>query len=286
RATEKLCEANNVGGGLSLRVETGRITPEDLLRRLADEGVAARRHPLLPAALAVERTSDLLRAPSFGEGLCYVQDVASQVLAAWAAPALLGRVLDVCAAPGGKLTLLAGLRGERRWVAGGDVAPARLELIRQNLARLRLPATPLLCADGRRLPFGDGCWDGVVLDVPCSATGMIRKYPELKWRWSEAGLAAHANLQGALLAEGARVVRPGGRLLYVTCSLEPEENADAVAALLAARPDFGRVSFGDLPPPRGLGEPPGRFVTRAGDFLMLPGADRMGMYGALLRREG
>lgn len=283
--TARICEADNLGGGMTLRVETRRIATRDLLGRLAGENVQAAPHPLLPSAIQTDHAGAVLRSHAFREGLCYVQDVASQLLVAWLAPLVAGTVVDACAAPGGKLTQLAGLGRPGARLLGGDVSPQRLALIRENLGRLRLSPVPLLRMDGRRLPFAPASLDGLLLDVPCSATGMIRKYPELKWRKHEADLPGYARLQRELLDEGARVVRPGGWLCYVTCSLEPEENEQTVDTFLAAQPGFRR-DFRGLAPPKGLGELPERFFTAEGDFRVLPAPDRMGLYAALLRREG
>ncbi len=282
RLAERICEANNIGGGATLRVETGRISPHDLLRRLSEEDVTARPHPLLPGAVMTDQAGALLRSASFREGLVYVQDVASQLLMAWCKPLFKGRVLDACAAPGGKLTWLAGLRAPKLQAMGADITPQRLRMMRENFARLRLAPQPLLRADGRRLPFASGGLDGVILDVPCSATGMIRKYPELKWRKQPSDMAGYVATQRELLNGAARLVRPGGWLLYATCSLEEAENQGAVATFLAEQPEFSRRKFAELAPPKGLGEPPRTFITREGDFQTLPAADRMGFYGALL----
>jgi 16S rRNA (cytosine967-C5)-methyltransferase len=282
---QTVCEADNRYEGAALRVETGRIAPQALLQRLADEGVAASRHGLLADALWCEQVGALLRTQAFREGLCYVQDVSSQLLIAWAAPLLQGRVLDACAAPGGKLTHLVGLRRPGTWAVGAELSAPRLAQVRENLQRLRLPATPLLRADARRLPCADGAWDAVLLDAPCSATGMIRKYPELKWRKHLEHLPALAATQAALLAEAARVVRPGGHVLYATCSLEPEENEGAVRAFLAARRDFRPGSFAALPRPAGLAADPKGLLSAAGELLLLPGPQQMGLYAAILQRR-
>lgn len=178
------------------------------------------------------------------------------------------------------------LAGHGDWVAGADHARERMVLMTENFARLRLPPAPLLVADGTRLPFLDSSLDAVLVDAPCSATGMIRKYPELKWRKHEADLPRLAQLQRALLAEAARVLRPGGIIVYATCSLEPEENEEAVAAFLEAHPGFRRRRFGDLPPPKGLGRPAESFLSADGDLLLLPGDRQMGLYGAILVRDG
>jgi 16S rRNA (cytosine967-C5)-methyltransferase len=279
-----ICEADNTYEGAALRVETRRIAPAALLERLAAEGAPATRHPLLPGALWSAQLGAVLRTAAFREGLLYVQDVSSQLLLAWAAPVLRGRVLDVCAAPGGKLTALAA-RGAERWAVGAEPSAARLGRVRENVQRLRLGPVPLLQADGRRLPCAAAAWDAVLVDAPCSATGMIRKYPELKWRKHAEDLPRLAGMQAALLDEAARVVRPGGCIVYATCSLEAEENEQAVARFLAAQPAFRRRSFATLAAPAGLGADPATLLDAAGDLLLLPAAQQQGLYAAILARN-
>ena len=290
--TAEICRANNQYGGSTLRVETRRITPAALCERLAAEGIEAEIHPLWPTALRVENLGPLLRSPSFSEGLCYVQDLSSQVACAWLAPALGGRLLEPCAAPGGKLTWLRGRAGEgtpAAWQAGADLDGRRLARVRENLRRLRLPETALLQADGRRLPFADGGpgrgWDAVLLDAPCSATGMIRKYPEMKWRKQPEQLSPLVEMQAALLDESLRVLRPGGHLAYITCSLEGEENGGQVAALLERQPTLRQVSLDTLPLPEGAHPSLREALTADGAMLLFPGKGHMGLYAALLRKH-
>ena len=272
-------------------METRRIDAAVLVGRLRDAGAGVEPHPWLPGALWADPLAPVLKSRPFREGDCYVQDASSQLLIAWTAPLLRGRVLDMCAAPGGKLTHLVSLTAQvsitaqEGWVAGADPSRERMGPVMENFARLRLPPAPLLVADGTRLPFLDGSLDAVLVDAPCSATGMIRKYPELKWRKHEADLPRLANLQSGLLAEAARVLRPGGVIVYATCSLEPEENEMAVAAFLEAQPGFRRRRFADLPPPRGLGRPAESFLSADGDLLLLPDDRQMGLYGAILVRD-
>jgi len=310
---ERICETNNRFETSGVRVALHRIGRAELVARLAQEGVAATPHPLLPGALLVAHLGALLDSPAFAEGLCTVQDAGSQLLSSWIAPLLEGWVLDACCAPGGKLTHLLELTAGAAYpgllasrLVGMDKSVVRLRRVRDNLTRLRLPAPPLLAGDAARLPFRRGplvaqttgptllprgerggqprrIWDAVLLDAPCSATGMIRKYPELKWRKHEEDLARAAALQRRLLDEAARALRPGGLLVYSTCSLEAEENEEQVDAFLARTPGFRRVSFRDVLAPEGLGEPVEKLVTAAGDVLVLPGEDRMGIYGAMLR---
>ena len=132
------------------------------------------------------------------------------------------------------------------------------------------------------LPFAAGGWDAVLVDAPCSATGMIRKYPELKWRKHAEQLPRLVAIQAALLAEAARVVRPGGAVVYATCSLEPEENEQALQRFLAGHADFRQRSFAALAPPAGLGIPAADLLTDDGALLLLPGERQMGLYAAWL----
>jgi 16S rRNA (cytosine967-C5)-methyltransferase len=285
---QAICEANVDFESSAARVESGRIGRTALLERLATEGVEAEPHPLLPGAIRVTRLGDLLRSSAFADGLCYVQDVASQVLTLWVAPRLRGRVLDACAAPGGKLTHVAGLSIPGLYLAGADRDPSRLARIRENQVRLRQPPLPLIAADGQRLPFAAGTWDAVLLDVPCSATGMIRKYPELGWRKHEDDLPHYTAAQAALLDEAARLVRPSdltpGLIVYSTCSLEPEENEAQVRAFLSRHPDWRLVPLTAIAPPPGLGEPAASLLTPAGHLLVFPAADRLGLFAAVLER--
>ncbi|MDH4121221.1 MAG: hypothetical protein OEV94_05925 [Deltaproteobacteria bacterium] len=284
-ATGNLCREGNRFEGVTLRVETRRIGMEELMTRLGEEGVETFRHPLWSRMLTTTQTGLLIRSQPFRQGLCYIQDASSQVLMGWVSPRMSGRVLDVAAAPGGKLGWLAGLEKGRPWLAGADHDPGRLAMVRENLTRLRLPPAALLAADGRALPFPHRVMNGVVVDAPCSATGQIRKYPELKWQRRLEDLTGYVEKQSVMLAEAGRVTAPGGIVLYITCSLEPEENEDQVEAFLKTHPHFHRVSFGTLPPPEGLNGP-GRFITRKGDFQVYPGDHIMGLYAAFLRREG
>ena len=305
-AAAAVCEANNRYESSGVRVAAHRIDRAALIARLARDGIPAAPHPLLPGAFLVTELGALLDNAAFTEGLCYVQDAGSQLLTSWVAPLLGGWILDVCCAPGGKLTHLlelqaagtgtpAGLR-----LAGMDASRERLRRVRDNVRRLHLEPPPLLVGDAARLPLlacgaarlagrpgADGSgWSALLLDVPCSATGMIRKYPELKWRKHEADLARYAAQQSAMLDDAARVLGADGLIVYSTCSLEPEENERQVEAFLARHPDFRRLPFAAVAPPQGLGEPVAGLTTPQGDLQVLPGADRMGLYAALLRRGG
>jgi 16S rRNA (cytosine967-C5)-methyltransferase len=212
--------------------------------------------------------------PGFAEGEWWVQDAAA------ALPAhLLGvrpgeRVLDLCAAPGGKTAQLAA--SEAR-VTALDRSAGRLRRLRENMARLRLPAE-IVCADA--LAYEAEPFDAVLLDAPCTATGTLRRHPDVAWTKRDADLASLVDLQARLLDRAATLVRPGGRLVYCVCSLEPEEGERQAELFLERHPDFSRIPVepGEL----GL-EPLPESVTSAGDLRTLPdgSGEGAGMEGGL-----
>ena len=185
-------------------------------------------------------------APGFAEGDFIVQDPSTlgAVELLDVRPGL--SVLDFCAAPGGKTAQIAWrMKGEGRLVAQ-EVNPRRLARLRENLARLKLDwveATPSVNVGNLNLgPSMAEGFDRVLVDAPCSNTGVLRRRPDARWRWSAARLAELVALQGEILVAAARLVAPGGVLVYSTCSNEPEENEERAAAFLAANPDFTEIA--------------------------------------------
>ena len=173
--------------------------------------------------------------PGFQEGAWWVQDAAAALPARLLAPQPGARVLDLCAAPGGKTLQLAATGAQ---VTAVDRSAPRLERLRENVARLGFPVE-IVVADALALEAQDH--DAVLLDAPCSATGTIRRHPDVAWTKVEADIARLAALQARLLDHAAGLVRPGGLLVYCTCSLEPDEGEAQVAAFLAREPRFARV---------------------------------------------
>lgn len=186
----------------------------------------------VPGALRVAagRPQELAAA-----GLLHAQDEGSQLVAHLAAAP--GRTLDACAAPGGKATLVGDLVGTGGVVVAGELVPARRRTLAALVARWGVPNVHVVGADGLRPPFHGG-FDTVLLDAPCSGLGTLARHPDVRWRVLPEDLPRHAKRQGALLDALAQVVRPGGRLVYATCSSEPEENEDVVARFLERRRDF------------------------------------------------
>ncbi|OGL16578.1 MAG: 16S rRNA (cytosine(967)-C(5))-methyltransferase [Candidatus Rokubacteria bacterium RIFCSPLOWO2_12_FULL_71_22] len=226
---------------LTLRANTLRTTRDALGARLAaEEGLASRPTPYAPEGLVVTGPGG---APSawraFADGAFAVQDEASMLVAHLLAPRPGETVADACAAPGTKTTHLAQLMEDRGRVLALDPAPARLAHVREAAARLGLSSIEALDGTVEALAprFRAGC-DAVLVDAPCSNLGVLRRNPEVKWRRQPADLAVSAARQGRILTAAAAMVRPGGRLVYATCSLEPEENAGVVRDFLAANPAF------------------------------------------------
>jgi 16S rRNA (cytosine967-C5)-methyltransferase len=173
--------------------------------------------------------------PGYAEGAWWVQDAAAALPARLLGARPGERVADLCAAPGGKTAQLAAAGAQ---VLAVDRSRRRLERLRENMARLRL-SVETAAADALELeaePF-----DAVLLDAPCSATGTIRRHPDVPWTKHESDLAKLAELQARLLDKAAALTRPGGRLVYCTCSLEPEEGEEQARAFLARYPQFRRV---------------------------------------------
>jgi 16S rRNA (cytosine967-C5)-methyltransferase len=197
--------------------------------------------------------------PGYGDGAWWVQDAAAALPARLLGDVRGLTVADLCAAPGGKTAQLAAA-GAR--VTAVDRAQGRLERLRQNLARLGLAAATVAAdvAEWQADPF-----DAVLLDAPCSSTGTIRRHPDVPWLKREADIVALAALQRRLLARAAELVKPGGVLVYCTCSLEPEEGIDIVSDFLARDPRLRRrpISPAEV---AGLDA----LVTPAGDLRTLP----------------
>ena len=250
---EALMRALNERPPLTLRANRLRITRDALGRRLADEdGLDWRPTRLAPEGLVVGPGGAPGEWRAFADGSFAVQDEASMLIARLLAPEPGSTVADVCAAPGTKTTHLAELMDNRGRVLAFDREPARLARVGEAAARLGVSII-----DPREGPvealapgFRDAC-DGVLVDAPCSNLGVLRRNPEVKWRRRPSDVALASRRQSEILAAAAAMVRPGGRLVYATCSLEPEENDDVARAFLAAKPGFRVEPPEDFPLPLG-----------------------------------
>jgi len=264
--TERLLQWNN--SRPSLVIQPARASGDAILRRLAAGGVRAAPAPWgAGIAVSASRPDQL---PGFADGDFVVQDPA-QALVTWFAGLPAGSsVYDACAAPGGKAIGIARM-GVR--VLAADLSRPRVARLRQNLRRAG-GRVGVAVADARCPPVRSV--DAVLLDAPCLGTGTFARHPDARWRVTPDALAALVRGQAELLASASTVVRPGGLLVYATCSLEPEENEAQVEGFLETHADFQREPPDDALP---------TLLSQKGDLMTLPQRDRMdGAYAARLRR--
>lgn len=235
---QSIIEASNANPPMILRVNPLRTSRTEYAQRLAAAGLTARPAPYVEQGLVLERPVPVQQLPGFEDGLVSVQDAGAQ-LAADLLDAKAGmRVLDACAAPGGKTAHILERAGGMLDLTSLDVEPARLARVRDNLARLGLSAR-VMTGDASE-PGQDWsltAYDRILLDVPCSATGVIRRHPDIKLLRRESDIATVCALQSRILDRLWPLLAPGGTLLYVTCSLLPEENERQIQAFLTRRPD-------------------------------------------------
>jgi 16S rRNA (cytosine967-C5)-methyltransferase len=271
----RICEAGNARPPMTLRVNLGRTTRAAYRERLAAAGLRSRPVAGVETALVLERPVPVDRLPGFAEGLVSVQDAAAQLAALILDPRPGQRVLDACAAPGGKTGHLLEQTPEIELLAL-DREPARLRQVDETLRRLGLTAAVGAADAAATARWWDGRpFDRVLLDAPCSATGIVRRQPDVKLHRAPEQIPGLAARQRALLEALWPTVAPGGRLLYATCSVLPEENAEQIAAFLAAHPEARPVPFAAGP-------------VRAADgtVQILPGEHDMdGFYYALLEKN-
>ncbi|HZN52190.1 MAG TPA: 16S rRNA (cytosine(967)-C(5))-methyltransferase RsmB [Methylomirabilota bacterium] len=237
---EALMRASNERPPLTLRANALRTTRDALAERLAaEEGLAVRPTRHAPEGLVVGPGGAPASWRAFGDGSFAVQDEASMLVGRLLAPEPGATVADVCAAPGTKTTHIAELMADRGRVLAFDREPERLARVREAAARLGITVVDARdgAVDALAPGFRDAC-DAVLVDAPCSNLGVIRRNPEVKWRRQPSDLGPASRQQSEILAAAATMVKPGGRLVYATCSLEPEENEAVVSAFLRARPEF------------------------------------------------
>jgi len=240
-AAEAFALASNLPYSVDLRVNPLRASSEQLSADLRAAGLTVEPLPGLPLGLALQgRRGDLRLLPGFAAGQWCVQDRAAQRIASLLAPQSGQRVLDACAAPGGKSTHLAELMGDQGEIWAVDRSAARLERLRRNAERLGLNCIRTLAVDAQVLasekPAWIGYFDRILLDAPCSGLGTLARHADARWRINPEAIDALVKLQRSLLEALLPLLKPGGRLVYATCTVHPAENCDQVAALLADYP--------------------------------------------------
>jgi 16S rRNA (cytosine967-C5)-methyltransferase len=278
---EEILSGNNAHPPMTLRVDRSRTTADAYLGRLRSGDIEAYEIQWMPGAVTLTHPVAVWSVPGFEEGIVSVQDAGAQLAAALLDVRPGMRVLDTCAAPGGKTGHLLEQGGEAVEVTAVDIDAARVGLIEENLRRLRRTAR-LAVGDARdpRTFWDGGLFERILVDAPCSSTGVIRRHPDIKLLRRPGDLAVFASTQLEMLRAAATMLAPGGRLVYSTCSVLPEENEDVVTRFLAAEPE---ISAAPMPPGPELA--PGA-VDRSVGRQLLPGAEAGtdGFYYACLEK--
>lgn len=291
---ESACRTSSTVPSVTLRVNSNRLTRGEFLERLRQGGVVARPAILSPVGVVLEKGQDVTSLPGFQAGDFYVEDEAAQLI-----PPILDSqpgetVLDACAAPGGKTTHLAELMGDRGTIYAIDRKTSRMDLLRQNCERLGVRSVVPIVGDvrtpsewsgmiarGPNLRDGSPLFDRILVDAPCSGMGVLRRHPEAKWRKDSSAFARHQKLQAEILASVASRLRPGGVLVYSTCSTEMEETEEVVTRFSEAYPGWMRESVAPWLPTTAL-----PFVTICGAFSTMGNECGMdGFYAARLRKK-
>ena len=278
-----LMRANNERAPLVLRVNSLKCDRKQLLDRLSQAGIAAKaalysNHGIvLPSAGAVESL------PGFAEGLFQIQGEASQLVAQLLGPLPGERILDACAAPGGKSTYIAELQNDEGEVVAVDISARGADRIRQNAGRLGLRSIRVIVADATQAlrDLVHPHFDRILLDAPCSGLGTLRGHPEIKWHREESDVGRLSRLQRKLLDRIAEYLKPDGVLVYSTCTLTADENEQNVAAFLAAHREFELQDAARYLPSGA------RHMARGKYFQALPQRDNTdGFFAARLRKVG
>lgn len=273
---QSILEANNQPAAITLRARAVVGGRGLLQQALGDAEIQSQAGKLAAQSLILETSGDVTAMPGFDEGHFVVQDEAAQLASELLAPQAGDRVLDACAAPGGKTCHLLDLQPEIAELLALDVELTRLERVEENLERLGLSAQ-VICADATESDWWDGeQFDRILLDAPCSATGVIRRHPDIKFHRQPSDLDELVPLQRQILDQMWQMLKPGGTMLYATCSVLPKENSAQIKAFLKRTVDAKEVP---IEADWGLAQVAGR--------QLLPGQHGSdGFYFALLRKQG
>ena len=237
--TEQLCEWFNQSPTIDLRVNTLRVSIEDVETAMQSAGVDVRRVPQLPQALrVVGGTGAIQQLPGFSEGWWTIQDSSAQLVSHLLNPQRGDVVIDACAAPGGKTTHIAELMADEGKIWACDAKASRLKKLKENAQRLQLKSIQICTGDSRNFSQFTNSADSVLLDAPCSGLGTLHRRPDIRWRITPETVHELSILQGELLEQAATWVKPGGVLVYATCTLHPQENEGVIQPFLERHPHW------------------------------------------------
>lgn len=222
---EQLLTANNEMPPMTLRINTQRCSRKDYSQNLEAQGISSHKHPSCSSALVLEQPTSVEQLPGFAEGLVFVQDAAAQLAAKLLDVQPGDRVLDICAAPGGKTTHILEMQPQLKHLTALDIDSKRLQRVAENLQRLKLKAELIAGDAGDPESWWDGqLYDRILLDAPCSATGVIRRHPDIKMLRRPEDIDQLVVVQQQILQACWGLLKPGGVLLYATCSVLQKEN--------------------------------------------------------------
>jgi 16S rRNA (cytosine967-C5)-methyltransferase len=280
--TETLLRANNEESPVILRANRLKIDRQSLVEKLQAAGFDATPAPRSPQSIQLRNASSIDQLPGFKEGLFLVQGEASQLVGLLLDPKPGERILDACAAPGGKTTHLAELMEDRGEVVATDISARGIEKLRQNIRRLGLKSVQPVQADvsleltgALALPY-----DRILADLPCSGLGTLRSHPEAKWHREEKDVARLSALQKTILDRLSSYLKPGGSVVYSTCTLIREENEAVVEGFLQRHREFTLENAAGFLPESA------RHMVRGNYFLALPHRDGTdGFFAARMRKR-
>ncbi|BBI34527.1 16S rRNA (cytosine(967)-C(5))-methyltransferase RsmB [Cohnella abietis] len=240
QATEEICAANNEHPHASARVNPIRGSRDQIVAGMTDAGMEVAASPLSPSGIIATKAGNLVHSDWFKEGFISVQDESSMLVAAVADPKPGMQVLDCCAAPGGKTTHLAEIMRNEGKIIANDVHPHKEALIKQQAERLGLSSVETMTSNAIELAdkLPQQSCDVVLLDAPCSGLGVIRRKPEIKWNKTNEDITSLSILQSELLSKVQSLVKPGGTLVYSTCTIAVDENENTIRRFLERFPEF------------------------------------------------
>ncbi|WP_332648062.1 16S rRNA (cytosine(967)-C(5))-methyltransferase RsmB [Lysinibacillus sp. 54212] len=246
--TAAMLQENNVPPIQTVRVNVTKASVEQVLTTLEREGVKAERSAVIPECIYL-RNGQAARTGAFRNGLITIQDESSMLPANVLNPQPGMKVLDMCAAPGGKTTHIAEKMQNDGQILAMDLHPHKLDLIDENTARLGLDIVQTAPIDGRKAAnfLGKESFDAVLVDAPCSGLGVMRRKPDIKYTKREEDLESLQTVQLAILDNAVSVLKPGGRLVYSTCTVDKKENEGTVEAFLASHPEMEAEPLTNLP---------------------------------------
>ncbi len=263
-----LAESQLSAPPVTVRVNTLKMTREEFLAQLKERDIAAEVTRFAPEGVVLPHAGDLQRLPGREHGWYQVQDEASMLMAHLLSVEPGQRILDTCAAPGGKTTHVAALTDNRSEILALDLHQQRLDLLRQGAERLDCARIRTLACDMTQpcAALAECEFDRVLVDAPCSGLGVLRRNPESRWRRKESDIAVLAQTQRQILHQAAEWVVPGGLLLYSLCTTTPEESSEVVADFLARHPMYAQIDLANRAPAHWapLFDKQGQLVTRTG----------------------